>query len=74
MKPEVVPIFGNFHFFEQIRQYNSVIDFAMVNSNLKSVLKSDDALQRYWGLKIDFSGKFDSAVKIKKIVHDSQSN
>lgn len=38
----------------------------MVNSNLKFVLKSDVALQRYWGLKIDFSGNFDSVFLVSK--------
>lgn len=33
----------------------------MLNTKLKSVLNSDDALQRYQGSKSDFSGNFDSA-------------
>lgn len=29
-----------------------------LNLTLKTFFKSDDALQRNWGLTIDFSGKF----------------
>lgn len=40
----------------------------LLGTKLKSVLKSEDALQRYWGLKIDFSENFDSAFLVLKIV------
>lgn len=35
---------------------------------IKSVLKLDDELQRYWGLKIEFSGNLGSVFLKKKIV------
>ena len=37
-----------------------IVEFAELNTKLKFVFKSDDALQRYRGLNIDFSGNFDS--------------
>ena len=37
-----------------------IVQFAKLNTKLKFVLKSDDALQGYQGLNIDFSGNFDS--------------
>lgn len=47
LKTGSVRIFGNVQFFHKIRQYYSFIDFVMVNSILKSVLKSDNPLKRY---------------------------
>lgn len=41
-----------------------IVEFAMLNTKLTFVLKSDDALQGYRDLFIDFSGNFNSEVKI----------
>lgn len=41
------------------------IEFIKLDLKLKSIFRSDDALQRYWRLKIDFSKKFDSTFLLR---------
>ena len=41
-----------------------IVEFTKFITKLKFVLKSDDALQRYGGLNIDFSGNFDSVLLV----------
>ena len=48
-----------------------VVEFVKLNAKLKFVFKSDDAFQRYRGLKIDLSGNFDSVFLVLKIVQIS---
>lgn len=55
-KPEVGPIFLNF--FIEIKIGNSIVEFLMLNTDLKFFLKSDNVLLRYNALKINFSGNF----------------
>ena len=59
-KPEVKQIFRKNEFSDQNKNV-CFVELMKLNLTLKTVLKSDDALQSYLGLKIDFSGNFDSA-------------
>lgn len=62
------------NFLLEFQMFIMFVEFIIPNTKLKSVWKANDALQRYWAIKINFSGKFDSAFLVLKTAESSNWN